>query len=95
MNKSTDITPPKGAARPPKKVVGVKETSAEKMARIPIKIIPQPTIRKPEWIRMKMPNSKRYQDIKQAYAITIYIRFVKRPVARILASALAEALLLL
>ena len=23
-------------------------------------------MRKPEWIRMKMPNSKRYQDIKQA-----------------------------
>ncbi len=66
MNKSTDITPTKGAARPLKKVAGVKETSAEKMARIPIKIIPQPSMRKPEWIRMKMPNSKRYQDIKQA-----------------------------
>ena len=67
MNKSTDITPTKGAARPLKKVAGVKETSAEKMARIPIKIIPQPSMRKPEWIRMKMPNSKRYQDIKQAF----------------------------
>lgn len=67
MNKPTDITPTRSATnRPPKKIAGVKETSAEKVARIPIKIIPQPTMRKPEWIRMKMPNSKRYQEIKQA-----------------------------
>ena len=67
MNKQTDITPTRSTTnRPPKKIAGVKETSAEKVARIPIKIIPQPIMRKPEWIRMKMPNSKRYQDIKQA-----------------------------
>lgn len=67
MNKQTDITPTRSMTnRPPKKIAGVKETSAEKVARIPIKIIPQPIMRKPEWIRMKMPNSKRYQDIKQA-----------------------------
>ncbi|MEZ0316058.1 MAG: lipoyl synthase [Methylophilaceae bacterium] len=49
----------------PGKVAGVKETSAQKMARIPIKIIPQPAMRKPEWIRMKVPDSARFQEIKQ------------------------------
>lgn len=49
----------------PRKVAGVKETSAEKTARIPIKIIPQPAMRKPEWIRMKVPDSTRFQEIKQ------------------------------
>lgn len=48
-----------------RKVPGVKETSAEKTARIPIKIIPQPAMRKPEWIRMKVPDSARFQEIKQ------------------------------
>lgn len=49
----------------PKKVAGVKETGAAKTARIPIKIVPQPAMRKPEWIRMKMPDSARFQEIKQ------------------------------
>src|SRR5664279_4976841 len=44
---------------------GVKETSAAKTARIPIKIIPQPAMRKPEWIRMKVPDGPRFQEIKQ------------------------------
>ena len=47
-----------------KKVAGVKEVDAAKTSRIPIKIIPQPIQRKPEWIRMKVPDSKRYQEIK-------------------------------
>ena len=51
--------------KPAKKVAGVKETNAEKMARIPIKVIPQPIQRKPEWIKMKMPNSERFRDIKK------------------------------
>ncbi len=50
---------------PARKVAGVKETSAEKTARIPIKIVPQPAMRKPEWIRMKVPDSARFQEIKQ------------------------------
>jgi lipoyl synthase len=53
-------------ARLPKKVAGVKEIDAAKTSRIPIKIVPQPTLRKPEWIKMKMPNSRRFQEIKQA-----------------------------
>ena len=50
---------------PTKKVAGVKQIDAEKTARIPIKIIPQPMLRKPEWIRMKVPDSARFQEIKQ------------------------------
>ena len=51
--------------RPPRKAPGTKETSAEKTARIPIKIVPQTPMRKPEWIRMKVPDSSRFQEIKQ------------------------------
>src|SRR5450830_284524 len=47
------------------KVAGVKERDAAKTSRIPIKIIPQPMQRKPEWIRMKAPDSARYQEIKK------------------------------
>lgn len=50
---------------PAKKVAGVKEIDAAKTARIPIKIIPQPMLRKPEWIRMKVPDSARFQEIKR------------------------------
>ena len=46
------------------KIAGVKQIDAEKTSRIPIKIIPQPVQRKPEWIRMKAPDSARYQEIK-------------------------------
>jgi lipoic acid synthetase len=42
-----------------------KQRGAEKTARIPIKIVPQPGPRKPEWIRMKVPDSARYHEIKQ------------------------------
>ncbi|HCU85823.1 MAG TPA: lipoyl synthase, partial [Methylophilus sp.] len=34
-------------ARPAKKVAGVKEIDAAKTSRIPIKIVPQPMLRKP------------------------------------------------
>lgn len=49
----------------PKKIAGVKEIDAAKTARIPIKIVPQPMLRKPEWIRMKVPDSARFQEIKR------------------------------
>lgn len=42
-----------------------KETGAEKTARIPIRIVPQPAMRKPDWIRMKVPDSARFQEIKK------------------------------
>jgi lipoyl synthase len=47
-----------------KKIAGVKQLDAEKTSRIPIKIVPQPMLRKPEWIRMKVPDSARFQEIK-------------------------------
>lgn len=50
---------------PKQKIAGVKEIDAAKTSRIPIKIIPQPAQRKPEWIRMKAPDSARYQEIKR------------------------------
>ena len=49
----------------PPKIAGVKQLDAEKTSRIPIKIIPMPTLRKPEWIRMKVPDSARFQEIKK------------------------------
>ncbi len=58
----TDVNTPK---TPSSKIAGVKERDAEKTSRIPIKIIPQPMQRKPEWIRMKVPDSARYQEIKR------------------------------
>lgn len=59
------ITPNKAANKAGSKQAGIKETGAAKTARIPIKIIPQPAMRKPEWIRMKVPDSARFQEIKQ------------------------------
>jgi lipoic acid synthetase len=50
--------------KPTAKIAGVKEVDAAKTSRIPIKIVPQPPQRKPEWIRMKVPDSARYQEIK-------------------------------
>ncbi len=47
------------------KIAGVKEIDRAKTSRIPIKIIPMPMLRKPEWIRMKAPDSGRYQEIKK------------------------------
>ncbi len=58
VNKSAEI-------KRPSKIAGVKETGQEKTARIPIKIVPQAPMRKPEWIRMKVPGSARFQEIKQ------------------------------
>lgn len=58
----TNATPNKVASP---KIAGVKEIDAAKTSRIPIKIIPQPIQRKPEWIRMKAPDGARYQEIKR------------------------------
>ena len=51
--------------KPATKIAGVKQIDAEKTSRIPIKIIPMATLRKPEWIRMKVPDSARFQEIKK------------------------------
>lgn len=62
LNENTTVQAP---SQPRGKQAGIKETGAAKTARIPIKIIPQPPMRKPEWIRMKVPDSARFQEIKQ------------------------------
>ncbi len=41
-----------------------KETGRAKTAKIPIKIIPKDKIKKPAWIKMKLPNSGQYMKIK-------------------------------
>ncbi|MEW6313803.1 MAG: lipoyl synthase [Pseudomonadota bacterium] len=43
-----------------------KQKGAAKTARIPIKVAPSEPLRKPEWIRVKSPNSARFYEIKQA-----------------------------
>lgn len=53
------------SSRPAKKIAGVKERDAAKTSRIPIKIVPQPVQRKPDWIKMQLPTSARYQEIKK------------------------------
>ncbi len=52
---------------------GTKEIDAAKTSRIPIKIVPQPVLRKPEWIRMKVPDSARFQEIKRVLRATFMI----------------------
>ncbi|MFI3246538.1 MAG: lipoyl synthase [Ferrimonas sp.] len=49
---------------------GVKLRDAEKVARIPIKVVPsspEETLRKPDWLRIKLPpTSERINEVKQA-----------------------------
>jgi lipoic acid synthetase len=54
-------------AVPPKKVVqGEKLRGAEKMARIPVKILPTEELpKKPSWIRVRTGSSERVDSIKQ------------------------------
>lgn len=42
-----------------------KQRAADKLARIPIKILPTETnLRKPEWLRIKLPTDNKIQDLK-------------------------------
>ncbi len=45
--------------------VGDKEKGAAKTARIPIKIVPAERLKKPDWIRVRLSDGKRFQEIKQ------------------------------
>src|SRR5437763_9652648 len=42
-----------------------KQKGVDKTARIPIKIVPAATLRKPEWIRVRAPSSPRFHEIKR------------------------------
>ena len=49
-----------------KVVQGEKKRGADKVARIPIKVIPTETMpRKPDWIRVRIPASPKINDVKQ------------------------------
>ncbi|ASL27832.1 lipoyl synthase [Azotobacter chroococcum] len=61
---STTETTGKGPAN--KVETGVKLRGAEKVARIPVKVIPTEELpRKPDWIRVRMPASPEVDRIKQ------------------------------
>ena len=46
-------------------VAGEKQKGAAKTARIPIKIVPAERLKKPEWIRVRLGNGQRFDEIKQ------------------------------
>ena len=63
---------------------GVKHTGASKTARIPIKVVPlEEKLKKPEWIRAKLPNPKKFFEIKD---------ILRKPPAPTSANASAKAL---
>src|ERR1043166_6631838 len=43
----------------------IKEKGEAKTARIPIKIVPAERLKKPDWIRVRLGNSQRFDEIKQ------------------------------
>lgn len=46
-------------------LMGVKQKGAAKTARIPIKVVPlEQKLKKPEWIRAKLPTGERFHEIK-------------------------------
>ncbi len=44
--------------------IGEKQKGRAKTARIPIKIVPMAPLKKPDWIRVRLGNSARFQEIK-------------------------------
>lgn len=59
---------------------GVKLRGAEKVARIPVKVVPTvETPRKPDWIRVKMAAPEEVQRIKTTLRQQNYIRCAKKP----------------
>ena len=53
-----------GTAAPPPNAAGVKHKGGDKTARIPVKVVAAPVLRKPEWIRVRAPSSPRFHEIK-------------------------------
>jgi lipoic acid synthetase len=49
----------------PSAIVGIKQKGGAKTARIPVKVVAAPPLRKPEWIRVRAPSSQRFYEIKQ------------------------------
>tara|TARA_B100000035_G_scaffold134321_1_gene114296 strand:+ start:49214 stop:50152 length:939 start_codon:yes stop_codon:yes gene_type:complete len=46
------------------KIIQIKEVGREKTARLPIKIIQTDRIKKPSWIKMKLPESTKFHEVK-------------------------------
>ena len=44
---------------------GEKQKGAAKTARIPVKVVAAERLRKPEWIRVRLHDGKRFQEIRQ------------------------------
>ncbi len=44
---------------------GEKQKGAAKTARIPIKVVPAERLKKPEWIRVRLGNGARVQEVKR------------------------------
>ena len=44
---------------------GEKQKGAAKTARIPIKVVPAERLKKPEWIRVRLGNGQRFDQVKQ------------------------------
>lgn len=65
MTQSESVKPKQRTSKPKKVVQGEKLRGAEKMARIPVKVIPSVELpKKPDWIRVKMPISPEVTRIK-------------------------------
>ena len=59
-------TQPASKPKAQRAVQGEKLRGAEKVARIPIKVIPTETMpRKPDWIRVRIPSSPKISEIKE------------------------------
>ena len=46
-------------------IAGEKQKGQAKTARIPIKIVPVERLKKPDWIRVRLSQGPRFQDIKR------------------------------
>lgn len=68
---------------------GIKLRGAEKVARIPVKVVPTVEVpRKPDWIRVKMTAPEEVQRIKTTLRSQNCILYVKRLPARTCQNAL-------
>jgi lipoic acid synthetase len=45
--------------------IGEKQKGRLKMARIPVKVVPAAPLAKPDWIRVRLGNGERFQEIKK------------------------------
>ncbi len=88
MIPTLDVTERPAPAPRAKVEAGVKLRGAEKVARIPVKIIPTTELpKKPDWIRVRIPVSPEVDRIKALLRNTSCTAYAKRPPARTWASA--------